>query len=104
MEASTPKYRTATPSATRSRIREMKGSSMFSTTPAVVCSASEATAAPCGSISGEPVELVARHVQQERVGGAHGRREPQRVGLVELEDGHVGLEAPVDRQLADIER
>ncbi len=51
MEASTPKYRTATPSATRSRIREMKESSMFSTTPAVVCSASEASSCAVWSIS-----------------------------------------------------
>jgi hypothetical protein len=53
---------------------------------------------------GEPVELVAGHVEQQRVGRGDELGELQGVPLVELEDGDVGLQAPADADLPEHRR
>ena len=57
----------------------------------VVCSDEPGEQLGGGVDLGEPVELVAGDVEQQRVGGLDLRGEPQGVRLVELEHGHVGV-------------
>ena len=57
---------------------------------------------PCGVVDlAETVELVAHHVEQQRVPGADLLHEMHGVRLVELEHGDVRVETPAERDLGE---